>query len=101
MTETQTPRLTRRRPRAFPEWKQLRAWGKLPDREAQVPGYLFRVAREQAKMTQQELADKLGITQQAVARAERWSSNPTFDLIRRWARACNRRLEIRIVDGAP
>lgn len=101
MTETQTPRLTRRRPRAFLEWKQLRAWGKLPDREAQVPGYLLRVAREQAKMTQQELAVELGITQQAVARAERWTSNPTFDLMRRWARACNRRLEIRIADDAP
>jgi len=89
--------LTRRRPRRFLEWRKLRDWGKLPDREAGVPGYLLRCARETAGLTQTQLAETLGITQQAVARAEHWSSNPTVDLLTRWAKACNRRLEIRLV----
>ena len=91
---TATPQLTRRRPRSFLEWRQLRAWGKLPARESNVPGYLLRTAREEAGLTQSQLASKLGITQQAVGRAERWGSNPTVGLMSRWARACGRRLEI-------
>jgi DNA-binding XRE family transcriptional regulator len=89
--------LTRRRPRSFLEWRKLRDWEKLPDREAGVPGYLLRSARESAGLTQTRLAELLGITQQAVARAERWNSNPTVDLLNRWAKACNRRLEIRLM----
>jgi DNA-binding XRE family transcriptional regulator len=96
VSDRTSPVLTRRRPRAFVEWRQLRAWGKLPDREADVPGYLLRTAREEAGLTQTELARRMGVTQQAVAEAERWSSNPTVDLMRRWARACGRRLEIRL-----
>ena len=86
--------LTRGRPRAFLEWRTLRRWDKLPDREAQVAGYLLRTARESAGFTQAQLADQLRITQQAVARAERWSSNPTVTFMRRWARACGGRLEL-------
>jgi len=89
-----TSHLTRRRPRAFLEWRTLRGWGKLPDREADVPGYLLRTVRESAGLTQAQLAEQLGITQQAVARAERWSANPTVAFIRRWARACGRSLEL-------
>lgn len=96
MTTTAVPRLTRKRPRAFIEWKQLRKWGKLPGREADVAGYLLRVAREEAEFTQAQLAEALGITQQAVARAERWGSNPTVGLMNRWAEACGLRLEIRL-----
>ncbi len=97
MNSIATSHLTRRRPRAFLEWKTLRGWGKLPDREVNVPGYLLRTVRENAALTQAELAEKLGITQQAVARAERWSSNPTVGFIQRWARACGRSLELRFV----
>ncbi len=61
-----------------------------------MPGYLLRTAREMAGLTQAKLAEKLGITQQAVARAERWGSNPTVDLMNRWAKACGQRLEIRL-----
>ena len=92
-----TPRnLTRRRPRNFLEWKALREWGKLPERESSVPGYLLRFAREGAGMTQAELAKRLGVSQQAVAQAERWESNPTIAFIERWARACNRELKIEL-----
>ena len=94
MNSTVTSNLTRGRPRAFLEWQTLRRWGKLPDREAQVAGYLLRTAREGAGLTQAQLADQLRITQQAVARAERWSSNPTVTFMLRWARACGRRLEL-------
>jgi DNA-binding XRE family transcriptional regulator len=93
-----TSHLTRRRPRAFLEWQTLRRWGKLPDREAEVPGYLLRTVREGASLTQTQLAEQMGITQQAVARAERWGSNPTIAFMRRWARACGRSLELRF-DG--
>ena len=96
MSKVATPFLTRRRPRSFLEWRQLRDWGKLPDREAIVPGYQLRAARKEAGLTQTQLAAKLGISQQAVARAERWTSNPTVELMSRWSRACGRRLELRL-----
>ena len=93
MNTVATPFLTRRRPRSFVEWRQLRDWGKLPSREANVPGYLLRVARTEAGFTQVQLATKLGISQQAIARAERWTSNPTVEFMNRWVRACGRHLE--------
>ena len=57
---------------------------------------LLRQAREEAGLTQVGLARRLGITQQAVGRAERWSSNPTWALIRTWAEACGRTLHIEL-----
>jgi DNA-binding XRE family transcriptional regulator len=86
----------RRRPRSFTEWSTLRRWHKLPVWEVDVPGYLLREARQRAELTQHMLADRLGITQQAVSRAERWSSNPTIDLMRRWLAECGFRLGLRI-----
>jgi DNA-binding XRE family transcriptional regulator len=80
-------RVTRARPRAFAEWQALRRWGKLPTWELDVAGFLMRQAREDADLTQQELAARLGVTQQAVAQAERWDANPSLDLLRRWATA--------------
>ncbi len=59
-------------------------------------GDLLRRAREKAGLTQTELADRLGHTQQAVAQAERAESNPTVSFLRRWARACGRSLSIRM-----
>ena len=96
--ETLSLHLTRRRPRAFLEWRTLRRWGKLPGREAEVPGYLLRTVRESAGLTQVQLAEQMEITQQAIARAERWSSNPTIAFMRRWARACGQSLEFRLAD---
>jgi len=91
-----SPRFTRRRPRTFLEWRTLHRWGKLPEREVDVPGYLLRSAREESGLTQAQLAARLGVSQQAVANAERWSSNPTIDLMRRWAKACGRRLNLKL-----
>jgi transcriptional regulator with XRE-family HTH domain len=45
------------------------------------------------------LAERLGITQQAVSRAENWNSNPTIDLLRHWLAVCERRLELNIEEN--
>ena len=45
--------------------------------------------REEAGLTQVELGERLGCSQQAIAQAERWNSNPTVALLRRWAEACD------------
>lgn len=87
-------RVTRGRPRSYFEWATLRRWGKLPAWEIDQPGYLLRLAREEAELTQAELAARLGVTQQAVSRAEAWSSNPTVGLLRRWLAECGRRMWI-------
>lgn len=82
------------RPRDYQEWKTLRSWGALPDWELDPPGYLLRLAREDTRLTQNELAERMGVTQQAVARAERWDANPTVAFLRRWARACGKEVDI-------
>jgi transcriptional regulator with XRE-family HTH domain len=59
-----------------------------------VPGFLLRETRESAGFRQKELAERLGITQQAVSRAEKWTSNPTIGLMRRWIAVCGMELEL-------
>lgn len=88
--------LRRSRPRSFEEWKALRRWGRMPAWEPPRPGYLLREAREAAGWTQSELAARLGVTQQAVARAESVASNPTVSLLEVWAEALGARLELAI-----
>jgi DNA-binding XRE family transcriptional regulator len=56
-------------------------------REAFVLGFRRRYAGEEAGITQAELAQRLGVTQQAVEQAERWDSNPAIAFISRWADA--------------
>ena len=89
--------LRRGKPRSFVEWSALYRWGKLPAWERQVPGYLLRLAREGAGLSQAALGTRLGVSQQAIAQAERWSSNPTVAFMVRWLGACDARLELRIV----
>ena len=91
--------LTRTRPRAYAEWKALRRWGKLPDWERPAPGYVLRGAREEAGLTQGELARLLGVSQQAIAQAERATANPSMDFIGRWAAACGARVVFDIARG--
>lgn len=88
------PGVKRRKPRDYVEWKTLRGWGKLPPWDELPAGYLLREAREKAGLTQAELAERLECTQQAVARAERWASNPTVAFVRRWARAVGAELTL-------
>lgn len=84
-------RVRRTRSRSYEEWKALRRWGQLPDWESSPPGYLLRLAREEVNLTQARLARRLGCSQQAVAQAERWRSNPTLAFVRRWQQACGER----------
>lgn len=93
--------LSRRRPRSYTEWKFLRRWGKLPVWELDPPGYLLRLARQEASLMQRELASRLSCSQQAVAQAERVNSNPTLDFIRKWVAACGGILRIRMGRAAP
>jgi DNA-binding XRE family transcriptional regulator len=88
------PDLERRRPRAYEEWLALASWGRLPRQERQVPGYLLRRARERARLSQQELANRLGCSQQAISQAERWQSNPTVGFMEAWALATGCNLEL-------
>lgn len=87
------PGLRRRKPRDYVEWRTLRRWGKLPSWEEEPPGYLLRVGREAAGLTQAELARRMGCSQQAVAQAERWAGNPTVGFARQWARAVGAELK--------
>ncbi|HMF10593.1 MAG TPA: helix-turn-helix transcriptional regulator [Thermoanaerobaculia bacterium] len=59
-------------------------------------GDLLRHAREQAGLTQAELAHQFRCTQQAIAQAERAETNHTIEFLRRWAKACKKQLSIRI-----
>lgn len=88
--------LVRRRPRSFAEWKALRQWGQLPKWEPEPAGYLLRLCREKAGFSQLRLAALLGCSQQAVAQAERWQSNPTVEFMRSWARTCKSRIKLEI-----
>ena len=91
----------RRRPRSYPEWATLRRWGRLPAWEDEPPGYRLRLLREQAGLTQLGLAGRLGCSQQAVAQAERWESNPSVAFMASWAAAVGRRLELRFPVARP
>jgi len=91
--------LPRSRPRAFTEWQALRRWGKLPASELDVVGYLMRALREEAALSQKALARRLRVSQQAVQQAERWSANPTVELLRAWAAACGGEVEINLRAG--
>jgi ribosome-binding protein aMBF1 (putative translation factor) len=53
-------------------------------------------ARESAGLTQTELARRMGTTQSAIAAIESGERTPAVDLLDRLARACGRRLTIKI-----
>lgn len=88
-----------RRPRGYAEWSALARWGKLPAWEPTVPGYLLRKAREDAGLTQAQMAERLGVTQQAVACAERADANPSFRLLEAWGEALGCRIRLEIAPG--
>jgi DNA-binding XRE family transcriptional regulator len=92
------PVLPRRRPRSYEEWSALRRWGKLPPREETIAGFLLRDARENAGLTQTDLARRLGRSQQAISQAERWDSNPTVSLLIEWAAAVGRTLRLEMAE---
>ena len=54
-------------------------------------------ARTAAKLTQEELAGRLGTTQSAFARLEGGGVSPSFATLRRYAEATGTRLEVRLI----
>ena len=57
-------------------------------------GILLREAREQAGLTQEELADKVGTQKTAISRIENHAQDIKLSTIQRVARALGRNLEI-------
>ena len=88
--------LVRKKPRDYCEWKTLRQWDRLSASERDVPGYLLRLVREEAELTQKQLAEVIETTQQAVAQAERWVSNPSVNFMKRWTQACGKRIKLEV-----
>ncbi|MCA6248097.1 MAG: helix-turn-helix transcriptional regulator [Phenylobacterium sp.] len=58
-------------------------------------------ARKQAGLTQEEIAIRMGTSKSAVSRLESSlrdpKHSPTFETIRRYAKACGKRVEIQLV----
>jgi predicted transcriptional regulator len=54
-------------------------------------------ARTKAKLSQAELAKRIGTTQSAIARLEGGGVSPTLSTLRRYAEATGARLEINLV----
>lgn len=95
------PVLGRKRPRDYEEWLALKRWGRLPAREERVPGFMLREAREGSDLSQQELSERLGCSQQAVSQAERWQSNSTVGFMESWARETGCELTLELTQRAP
>lgn len=57
--------------------------------------------REEHQLRQEDIAERLGITQAAVSKFERYDSNPTLASIRRYALAVGARLSLAVIDDLP
>lgn len=68
--------------------------GRAAAREAFLLGERIREAREQLGLTQKELADKVGTSQSAIARAEAGGVIPSLNSLQRYAAALDMRLTI-------
>jgi transcriptional regulator with XRE-family HTH domain len=58
------------------------------------PELLIRTARREAKLTQAQLGERLGVTQAAVAHLERRGANPTIKTLERALQAMGHRLDL-------
>lgn len=54
-------------------------------------------ARQEAGLTQSEIAARMGTSQSVIARLENARHMPTFDMVARYAAALDRRVDIRLV----
>jgi transcriptional regulator with XRE-family HTH domain len=62
---------------------------------------LIRAARAEAKLTQAQLARRLGTSQPAIVKLERPGANPTVRTLDRMLRATGHRLELGARPGHP
>ena len=65
--------------------------------EALEPAYQLARLRIQRGLSQEQLAEKVGIKQPSIARLESGRSTPNLDFLRRVAAALDAQVEIRIV----
>lgn len=56
-------------------------------------------ARQEAGLTQAEIAARMGTSQSVIARLENARHMPTFDMVTRYAAAVGRRVDIHLVPG--
>lgn len=63
--------------------------------------WLIREARLRAGLTQQELAERTGTTQSAIARWESGQTRPAVETVARLVRACGFELNLRITEPDP
>lgn len=54
--------------------------------------------RKKHNLNQGEVAERMGVTQPAVAQFERYDANPTLDTVRRYAMAVGARLHTKVED---
>lgn len=79
-----------------PEVVSARAESLVEDHE-QLLAKLTKHRRDHA-LSQETVAERMGVSQPTVAKFERYDSNPTLSTIRRYALAVGARIETRIVD---
>lgn len=60
-------------------------------------GVLFKVSREQAGLTQEEVAKKLGTKKSAISRIENHAENITLATLHKYAKALGKKVNLEIV----
>lgn len=58
----------------------------------------LRKLRRSHDLTQEEVAERMGVTQPAVSQFERYDANPRLDTVRRYAMAVGARITTQVVD---
>ena len=60
-------------------------------------GVLLQLSREQADMTQEEVAQKMGTKKSAISRIENHADNITLSTLRKYAKALGKKVHFEIV----
>lgn len=60
----------------------------------------LRTLRERHDLTQETVAERMGVTQPSVSQFERYDANPRLDTVRRYAMAVGARIHTRVIDDA-
>ena len=58
----------------------------------------LKAMRKKHRLSQQQVAERMGVSQPTVAAFERYDSNPTLSTIRRYALAVDARIDERVTD---